>query len=133
MRWHHCVIIGVAFAAAYPSMAAAGDIALKPGAFEAPVSAARIGRAWAADGFSCAATNLTAEYDVTRVNIIDERIAVVRGGLDVTVAGRTYNLSAGDAIHLPVGTKRRQTTGERSLSTIAFGYGPYDTPTDRCG
>jgi mannose-6-phosphate isomerase-like protein (cupin superfamily) len=113
--------------------AAAAEATFHPGRFAAPPTAPDIGRAWLADGYSCVTTNLTAGYDVTHTNIIAERIAVVRGGLDVTVGGETYELSPGDAIHLPVGTKRRQTTAKRPVSVIAFGYGPYGTPKNRCG
>ncbi|RDD62542.1 cupin domain-containing protein [Ferruginivarius sediminum] len=125
----------VLFAAAIACIAApatAAEATFHPGRFAAPPTAPDIGRTWLADGYSCVTTNLTAGYDVTRTNIIAERIAVVRGGLDVTVGRKTHTLTPGDAFHLPIGTKRRQTTANRPMSVIAFGYGPYDTPKNRC-
>lgn len=132
MPWTCRIVIIAAGFAACLSPAAAQEAAYRPEVFPAPVTAGKVGDAWSGDGFSCMATNLTGGYDVTRTNIIDERIAVVRGGLDVTVGGERHTLAPGDVVDLPAGTRRRQTTGERAVSRIAFGYGRYESPTNLC-
>lgn len=126
------ILIAAAASTAWLSAAAAQEAVYEPGAFPAPATAGTIGRAWMAEGFGCMATNLTDGYDVTRTNIIDERIAVVRGELVVTVEGARYILWPGDAMYLPAGTRRHQTTADRPFSRIAFGYGPFATPANLC-
>ncbi len=96
---------------------------LTPGKFARPVDQQGVAHAWRARGYSCGLfVDPPGQEWLDFVHASNELVTVMRGRLEMTVAGQTMIAEEGDEVFIPRGAKHSLRNIHDGVSKWLYGY-----------